>query len=344
VVFNFPGGRLLFSAYQGEEGRQTDPAVAEAFAGFAYYPWFEEHFWLDFEDRTVDAHPMLTGLYPTQDRVLAMSPDLSQIAYERVVYTQPTQASGAVHISATGGGESTQVGQRFDGDYVLGASWSLDGRVFAYWMGQDWQAFGHEGSHQIYVSEVDSGPARAITIQAMQPTTAALSPDGTQIAFSTLGEAQGMYLINADGSDQQLLVEGAIDWIGWHPDGRRILFAAFSPETGIQSYDIGNGAVTSISPPGKRARDPRISPDGSLIAYDSNGIYVVSADGGDALQLTGGGMRDWMWSPNSRYLAYSDVPSNGASLVFVMDTLGNGRVAVSPNTLSAAQLIGWLPQ
>ena len=341
-VFQLPEGRLLFSAYQSEQVRQSDPAVAEVFAGLAYYPWFEEYFWLDMADMTLEAHPTLIGLYPTQDRLVAMSPDLSRIAFERVVYTQPTQASSSVHLSGTNGAESAQIGQRFAGDRVLGTSWSLDSRVLAYWMGQDWQILGHERNHKIYLSEVDSGTASTVTIQATQPATAALSTDGTQIAFSTLAETPGMYLINADGSEQQLLVEGAIDWIAWHPDGKRILFAEFSPDAGIHGYDTVTGVVTSISPPGKRALSPRISPDGNLIAYESNGIYVVSTEGGEALQLTGGGMREWLWSANSQYLAYNTLPSTGASQVFVMDTLGNGRVAVSPKTLNATQLIGWL--
>jgi Tol biopolymer transport system component len=173
----------------------------------------------------------------------------------------------------------------------------------------------------------------------MQPEAAALSADGTQIAFSALADSPGMYSIDADGSDQHLLVEGAIDWIAWHPDRRRILYAESSPETGIYSYDILSGAVTSISPAGKRALRPSLSPDGSLIAYESNGIYVISTEGGNAQQLTGGGLSEWMWSPDSRYLAY-----NGGTQIFVMDALGNGRVAVSPKTLNATELIGWLPE
>jgi Tol biopolymer transport system component len=148
-----------------------------------------------------------------------------------------------------------------------------------------------------------------------------------------------MYSINADGSDQHLLVEGAIDWIAWHPDRRRVLFAEFSPKTGIYSYDIASGAITSISPVGQRALRPSLSPDGSLLAYESNGIYVISTEGGKAEQLTGGGLSEWLWSPDSRYLAYT-----GETQILVMDTLGNGRVAVSPNTLRAIELIGWLPQ
>jgi Tol biopolymer transport system component len=338
-VFPLPEGRLLFAAYPSEEVRQMDPDVAGIFAALAYYPWFEEYFWLDFTDMTVEAHPILTGLYPTRDQAVAMSPDLSHIAFERLVHAQPTQASSSVYLSGTNGGESAEIGQRFTGDSVLGTSWSLDSRVFAYWMAQDWQVRSNERDHKIYLSEVDSGTARTVTIQAMQPATAALSPDGTQIAFSVLAESPGMYSINADGSDQHLLVEGAIDWIAWHPDRQRVLFAEFSPKTGIYSYDIASGAITSISPVGQRALRPSLSPDGSLLAYESNGIYVISTEGGKAEQLTGGGLSEWLWSPDSRYLAYT-----GETQILVMDTLGNGRVAVSPNTLRAIELIGWLPQ
>jgi Tol biopolymer transport system component len=343
-VFQLPGGRLFFSAYRSEDARQTDPVVAEVFAGLAYYPWLEEYFWLNLTDRATELHPILTGLYPTQDRAVAMSPDWSLVAFERTVYSRPNQASSSMYASHTAGGESEPIGRRFTGDSVLGTSWSSDSRVFAYWTSHDWEVLWYEEAHGIYLWEVDARTRRTVTLQAMQPATAALSADGTQIAFSAFGDAPGMYLINADGSDQHVVVEGAIDWIAWHPDRSHILFAEFSPQTGIFSYDIVSGAVTSISPVGKRALGPSVSPDGSLIAYESNGIYVVGIEGGNAVQLTGGGMREWLWSPNSQYLAYNDLPYNGISQIFVMDALGNGRVVVSPNTLSPVELIGWLPE
>lgn len=327
---------MLFSAYLSEESRQPDPAVAEIFSDLAYYPWFAEYYWVNLPGMDFEPHPLLTGLYPTRDLAVSLAPDQSQIAFERFVHSAPIQGTGSVYIAATDGSESQQVSQ-LPNDYVLGSSWSADSQVFAYWTALDWNSF--ETEHNIYIHDVIAGSTATINIEAGQPTDAALSPDGSQIVFAAFGDTPGMYLINSDGSGQQLIQAGAIDWVDWHPDRDRIFFAQFDPETGIFSYDVSNGQIKPITPPDtRRPLRPVISPDGLWLAFDANGIYVISTDGGDPLQLTGGGLDQWVWSPDSRYIAYL-----AGSQVFVMDIRGNGRVAVTPLDLNADELIGWLP-
>jgi hypothetical protein len=230
-----PGGRLLFSAYLSEEARQQpDPDTAEIFGDLAYYPWFQEYYWLDLPGMTIEPHPLLSGIYPTRDLAASLSPDQSHIVFEHSVYSQPTQVSSSVHIAEIGSNETIEIGPTVTGDSVLGSSWSLDSNVFAYWLSLDWQGESFEEQHEIYVYDLASGSFTTITIETQIPYTAALSNDGSQIAFSAFIPAtEGMYLINSDGSDQHLIVEGAIDWIAWHPDGTRIFYTQFAPQTGL---------------------------------------------------------------------------------------------------------------
>ncbi|MCB0127192.1 MAG: PD40 domain-containing protein, partial [Caldilineaceae bacterium] len=56
----------------------------------------------------------------------------------------------------------------------------------------------------------------------------ALSPDGTQIAFTRIGgNAGGVYLINSDGSDERLIYKAAEQLMSpkWSPDGNWIVFS-----------------------------------------------------------------------------------------------------------------------
>ncbi|HUF39987.1 MAG TPA: hypothetical protein VMN57_15795 [Anaerolineales bacterium] len=329
-----PGGRLLFSALASAEVRNADPL----------HPRAHEYFWLNLPDRSVEPVVLLSGVYPIFDKFALLSPDLLTLAFERQSFTQAgdnlfAEASSSIILASPADDSGTPIGLPFAADALRGSSWSGDNRFFAYWRHLDW--YGFEDEHFIYIYELSTGALDTITIQATQPWTAALSSDSSLIAFSAVGNIPSLYLIRADGTDQQVLVEGLVQEIAWHPDGNRLFYIESSPETGVFSYDISTGAVTLITATSDSAARLDISPDGQLLAYDDKGLLVVSPDGGSPVRLTDGWtIAEWAWSPDSGTIAYISTLSGSISLVNVS---GGGSVTVYDGDYEPYQMIGWLP-
>jgi hypothetical protein len=341
--FVLPGGRLLLAAIANSEVRNTDP----------YFPWFNQYFWLQLPDMTLEANSYLIGNYPVRDEVVTLSPDFSNLAFGRETYTQSgdnlySGVSVSVLLANPDDDEVTPIGQPFSGDAVShrlargdDISWSANSQVFAFARSLDWGNY--ENEHHLYVYDDASGNFTTLMIQTSQPSSFALSPDGTQIAFTHFGTSPGLSLINVDGSNQQLLVEG---WVSsnlvWQLDGKRIFFIQDKPKYAIYSVDVSTGATAPLTVTSDQAGLLSLSPDGSFLAYEDSGINVVSSNGGDPIRLTRGiGTYEWVWSADSQYIAYISTVEES---IFVMDRLGNGKVRVyHEDKMTPVQLIGWLP-
>ncbi|MBV6520131.1 MAG: Dipeptidyl-peptidase 5 [Gemmatimonadaceae bacterium] len=102
-----------------------------------------------------------------------------------------------------------------------------------------------------------------------------LSPDGTQIVFTRrwvdkLNDRweSSLWLMNADGSRQRALVQGAN--VQWSPDGKRIAYIAKGEPSGSQiwvRWMDAEGATTQISRLTESPSDIEWSPDGKSIAF-----------------------------------------------------------------------------
>src|SRR5207248_1851906 len=175
---------------------------------------------------------------------------------------------------------------------------------------------------EIYVARADGSDAVKIT--SPQPGfgepipwcahSPAWSPDGTEIAFGG-GDFAGVYsgetfvfVASADAPDtRRLLGSGQHndDYPTWSPDGTKIAFAT--------SY----GAI--IEEPGD--------------------IYVMSADGGGAVNLTPSGYGvEPAWSPDGSQLAFA---SDGG--IWLMNPGGSGRTNLTAGLGLAATSPAWSP-
>ena len=109
--------------------------------------------------------------------------------------------------------------------------------------------------------------------------TPAISPDGTQVCFSSRERGQShLYLMSSDGTNVRRLtdtfdVRGAASW---SPDGKWVAVAA----------NDGKGTF----------------------------IYTVPVDGGSPVRLTATASYNPMWSPNGRFIVYSE-PLQGSTFV-----------------------------
>jgi eukaryotic-like serine/threonine-protein kinase len=139
------------------------------------------------------------------------------------------------------------------------------------------------------------------------------TPDGRIIFDSTASGSVHIWIMNADGSDQRQLTDGAYDDQGAHVsyDGHYIVFT--SNRTGnqhIYRMDIDGNNLKQLTQ-GAGEVSPFFSRDGKWVIFSSNNYssWKVAVDGGELVQLTNDSWASDM-SPDGKLVAH--VRSAGA--------------------------------
>ena len=200
-------------------------------------------------------------------------------------------------------------------------------------------------------SRVISSPVPATSPSAMPTPLPPLSGSGGGIiAFQSDRDRQDeIYVMNADGSDQRLLVSnrGALDSMpAWSPDGEQIALA--SRERGrdfeICIVRITNDFQRVDGKASRRVTDneyddlhPTWSADGTQIAFHSlrgsyTEIYVINVDGTGERQLTDNNAHDQdpAWSPDGAKIAFIS-RRDGDYEIYVMNSDGTGARPLTNN-------------
>jgi Tol biopolymer transport system component len=163
----------------------------------------------------------------------------------------------------------------------------------------------------------------------------AWSPDGSKIAFCSDRQGKNqLYVMNADGSDQQRLREeiddcGTPSWAvpAWSPDGKWISILTYPgsdfPQGKAHIYLVDPGTAQSIDLTDTPASQAMLSwsPDSQFILFESERdgnveLYTISLDGQQLTRLTDHPARDGgaSWSPDGR------------QIVFISDRDGNVEI------------------
>ncbi len=186
----------------------------------------------------------------------------------------------------------------------------------------------------------------AITVEATQgETTRSASGDINVIPdrilfFSNQGDESKIsfdfYIMNADGTNQKLLLEYGKPGIpSCSPDGRRVLT---DDDGNIYIFNL-DGTWLSILLEGRKAHEPAWSPDGTKIAFqswehDPSEIYVMDIDGCNLVQLTDNTYYDDYprWSPDGQQIVFIS-ERDGDNDIYIMNADGSDQqlLANTPN-------------
>ncbi len=204
----------------------------------------------------------------------------------------------------------------------LDPAWHPDGTTLAYSMRGD-----------IWIQDLGSGEARAVTRGPGYHFEPAWSPDGRWLALAVdTGGELDIAVVGVDGSGYRRLTstDGMDVQPAWTPDGRHVVFAsATGGSFDILRYEMATGAIEAVvSGPGHQFQ-PAVSPDGSTLAYvsgvrgrlGSGGIWTVPMEGGEPTLVH---YEETSYRPQPVWTP------DGQALVFASDAAGSYDLATVP--------------
>ncbi|MEL7492155.1 MAG: amidohydrolase family protein [Pseudomonadota bacterium] len=156
------------------------------------------------------------------------------------------------------------------------------------------------------------------TFETKMPRFAAVSPNGRQVVFESLGK---LYIKALPNGAPRRLTRGAVDefqlFPSWSRDGTKIVFVGWNDETlgTIRTVSNTGGAMRAVTAEPGHYRRPRFSPDGATIVFEkgsggyltsgewseTTGVYRVAASGGREIsRVTASGAHPHFGADNDR--------------------------------------------
>jgi dipeptidyl aminopeptidase/acylaminoacyl peptidase len=193
-------------------------------------------------------------------------------------------------------------------DGVLPLGWSSDGTELLF-MRQDPPDAGLPYPGHLYILQAD-GTETKLTRDAREMAGAAISPDGSRVAFAVVDD--GLFVVDAEGGRPVRIADKG-ESPTFSPDGTQIAYLVDSvPDSHVWVVDADGSDAHEIL-----ANDPALvgvsdlawSPEGHRIAIgnsleDHVAIYTVAPDGSDFTKVITGGMKPY-WSPDGSQIAYT---------------------------------------
>lgn len=210
---------------------------------------------------------------------------------------------------------------------------------------------------EIHILEINGGVLTRLTENYYFDAYPSFSPDDEEIAFLTKRNGTlDIYVMNSNGSNQELLYNsGGHDAdVNWGSSGR----IAFTRDFQIWTMNYDGDDPQQVTDPPNAGQwgaanlpigdyDPRISPDGSKIAFErmvdvsfvhgGYDIYVVSTVGSGETNLTSTGTQGYSqgfanWSHSGDKLVYilATIDEDGKFELHLMKADGSEKANITP--------------
>jgi TolB protein len=205
------------------------------------------------------------------------------------------------------------------------------------------------GAWDLWWIRGDGTGAARLTDTPIDERAPALSPDRTQVAYST--SDGGLWIL--DTSDRQTkrvpLEGGRHSNPSWSPDGRQLVFTTYTmsaqaEDSTLWLYDLGQGAPRQLLLQDGAQDFARIHPDGRTLVYSSSGAVTVFGFGYQVIQqlwtmsLVTGHVEELLlargkdtqpaWSPDGRSLVFVS-EREGATQLWRADADGGGLMRLT---------------
>lgn len=198
----------------------------------------------------------------------------------------------------------------------------------------------YELNGELNIFEVGSGASNSISITvpndgvAMRPSRISVADKVEDYALSPKAE-RALFVARGDifsvpiekGPTRNLTQSSGVHdkWARWSPDGAQIAY--ISDATGEEEVYLiaqdGSGEPEQITEGGQAMRyAPEWAPSGEWLAFsDKDGkLYVVNVETKEQIEVADeqrGGLRDYAWSPQGGYLAFSMTDRSGFNAVYI---------------------------
>ncbi len=193
------------------------------------------------------------------------------------------------------------------------AAFERDGDIYVMALGQEPQKI------EVHATVDDKTSQEEHLVLTNGATDATLSPDGSTFVFVARNDLWSVPIKkgkgpNADDATQLTTWEGVDDNPIYTPDGKAIFYVS-DRDGGERLYrmDLASKAVTPITKGDNDVLETRLTPDKKKISFwqtgKQGGLYTVPVVGGNptlVMQVKGNYDADYDWSPDMRYVAYSD--------------------------------------
>lgn len=133
----------------------------------------------------------------------------------------------------------------------------------------------------------------------------------------------GLYLLNLETLQLQLLVEGSIGKPSWL-NSNEIYYPYLSNSGGGRLFRLNVISGESVAVSEIALQNPSIHPNGRLVAHDYGGaIWILDLEMNQNTKITIGGFDNPQWSPGGQFIAVAETVLDGAgSIISVLDPAG----------------------